>query len=81
MAHTLNANYTANINIMRINLGRGMTPAQANDVINSFKVQFIANNLYDDQAQQFINTMRALVVEHGTGIKVCLLYTSPSPRD
>jgi len=72
MIHTLNANYTANINIMRINLGRGMTPAQAFNAINSFEAQFITHNLYDDQAKQFINTMRALVVEHGTGIKVVL---------
>jgi len=70
---TLNENYAKNVEILRINLGRGMTQAQASAGINALQNKFLIAGLYDQDAEDFINEMRAVVVSHFTKIEVVLL--------
>jgi CII-binding regulator of phage lambda lysogenization HflD len=64
---TLNANYTKNIQILKENLDRGLSAAQSANTIDNMERQFERAGLYDDEAQQFIATMRATVLDHFSG--------------
>lgn len=55
MVHTLPDNYKRNIKILRENIKRGMTPSQATRVIEAWRAQFVAHNLYGDAEKEFIN--------------------------
>ena len=70
MPKTLNANYKRNVEILKINLGRGLEASQANNTINGMEAQFERANLYGPDEKQFINEMRAAVIEHFTSVKV-----------
>ena len=67
---TLPSNYQTNVNILKENLKRGMSASQANGAIDHFENQFKQANLYGDNEQEFIITMRATVIEHFTLISV-----------
>ncbi len=67
---TLPDNYKKNIEILQINLDRGMSATQANQAIDSMYNQFKRANLLDDTAQNYINAMREQVIEHFTNITV-----------
>lgn len=58
---TLKENYAKNLEIMRKNIHRGMSEAQALQVINSFEKQFIAAKLYSEDERAFIEALRDLV--------------------
>ena len=64
MTHTLQNNYSKNLDVMRENLKRGITSEQATQVINGMQDQFINASLYNDDEKAFINDMRALVASH-----------------
>jgi hypothetical protein len=68
--HTLNNNYKRNIAILKKNLKRGMSVEVANHAITGMELQFRSNNIFNDDEKQYINTMRAIVIEHFTHIKV-----------
>ncbi len=70
---TLNENYAKNVEILKINLSRGMTQAQATAGIDALKNKFLVAGLYDQEAENFINEMRAVVVSHFTKIEVVLV--------
>ena len=69
---TLNENYKRNVEILKINLERGMTAKQANQRINGLVSQFTQANLYDTDAKDFINEMRATVIEYFTDLTINL---------
>ena len=71
--HTLNANYQRNIEILKLNLKRGLTVEQAQNTINGMHKQFVSAGLYDDEARAFIHAMRGVLVEHFTKIEVVLV--------
>lgn len=63
MVHTLPDNYKRNIKILRENIKRGMTPSQAVQVIEAWRSQFVAHNLYGDAEKEFINQALEVVGE------------------
>ena len=69
---TLPQNYQKNIEILKENLSRGMTATQANSAIAGLKKQFINAGLYNEIEQDFINEMRACVIEHFNHIGVVI---------
>ena len=52
---TLNENYSRNINILKENMRRGMTSEQAYKVIDSWRHQFVKNNVFGKEEKDFIN--------------------------
>lgn len=72
MVYTLPDNYKRNIKILRENIKRGMTPSQAIQVIEEWRSQFVAHNLYGDNEKAFINEALAVVGEktHLTVVEV-----------
>lgn len=67
---TLNSNYQRNVDILKENLKRGLTQGQANDVINGMEAQFKQAGLYDEEAREYINTMRKILIKHFLYIEV-----------
>lgn len=61
---TLNENYKRNIAILKENMRRGMTVSQATSVINSWRGQFVKNDLYGDEEKEFIDQALAVVGEY-----------------
>jgi hypothetical protein len=57
----MNDNFTKNIDIMRKNLHRGMTEAQALQVINSMEKQLIGAMQYTVESRDYIAKMRETV--------------------
>lgn len=55
---TINANYAKNIEILKINIARGMDPIQAGAVIDNMAVQFIRAGLYNKEAREYIQAMQ-----------------------
>ena len=66
--NTIKDNYAKNVNILKINLDRGLSLDQANDTIKHFKNTFKQNNLYGDDEVAFIDDMQQAVNKH-FGIK------------
>jgi len=66
---TLNENYKKNVAILKENLNRGMTSTQAQYPIDGMEAQFKRANLYNEEAQAFIQAMRDTVVQH-FGVKI-----------
>lgn len=56
---TLNENYKRNIAILKENMARGMTQAQASAVIRGMQAQFERAGLYDNEARAYIEEMQA----------------------
>ena len=54
---TLKSNYQKNIEVMRINLERGLDPSFAIQSIRNWRKQFIDHNLYGDEERAFINDL------------------------
>lgn len=52
---TLKNNYAKNIEILRENLKRGMTPSMAIKVIEGWRTQFVNHKLYGEDEVEFIN--------------------------
>lgn len=71
---TLNNNYKKNIDILKENIKRGLTQSMAIQAIDNMENQFVNSNLYDDEAQEFINEMREVV--NSSFIKATDLATS-----
>lgn len=67
---TLSANYSRNIEIMKENLRRGMTASMANSAIDGMEKQFKSSGLYGESEQDYINAMRAVVIEHFTHMSI-----------
>lgn len=63
MVHTLPDNYKRNIGILRENIKRGMSASQAIQVIEAWRAQFVAHDLYGDAEKEFINQALAVVGE------------------
>lgn len=61
---TLNNNYQRNIDILKENLKRGLTEEQANNVVNGMESQFKQAGLYDEEAREYINAMRKILIKH-----------------
>lgn len=55
---TLPDNYARNVEIMRKNIHRGLTEAQALQVVNRFEKQFKSAKLYGEAERAFIEAMR-----------------------
>lgn len=72
MVKTLPSNYKRNIDILRENIKRGMTAKQALQVIESWRAQFVAHELYGEAEKQFINEALAVVepITHITVMEV-----------
>lgn len=76
---TLNENYKRNIAILKENMARGMTQAQAGAVIDNMATQFIRAGLYNNEARAYIEemqatagikTIKAVDMARGMGIEV-----------
>lgn len=67
---TLNENFKRNLDIMGENLRRGLDMERANAVIDNMERQFLNANLYDKEAQEFIEDMKALVLSHFTKVNI-----------
>ena len=67
---TLNKNYSRNVEILKENLKRGMTFQQVNNVIDSQEKQFKNANLYNQDEKDYINVMRAVIVNNFTHINI-----------
>lgn len=63
MARTLNENYTRNINILKENMKRGMSPSQATQVIDSWREQFVKYDKFGKEEKKFINDALKVVEE------------------
>lgn len=70
MIKTLNSNYQKNIKIMAINLNKGMSYDMAIKIIDGQVAQFKNANLYDAQAQDYINELKSVVISHFSKIQV-----------
>lgn len=57
----LKANYQANINIMKENIKRGMTPAQVIQVVEGWRSQFEKAGLYGEDEKDFLNACLELI--------------------
>lgn len=67
---TENQNYKKNISILKENLKRGLTIDQAVSIINNMQDQFINAGLYNSNEKQYINDMRALLIDNAIHINV-----------
>lgn len=54
---TLKSNYQKNIEVMRINLERGLDTSFAIQSIRNWRQSFIDHNLYGDDERAFINDL------------------------
>lgn len=75
MIHTLPDNYSKNLEVMKINLSRGLDASFAYQAVKNMKQRFINANLYGEAEKQFINQMTEAIeahIEKHTGIKVKL---------
>lgn len=70
---TLNENFKRNLDIMGENLRRGLDMERANAVIDNMERQFLNANLYDKEAQEFIQDMKALVLSHFTKVNINII--------
>lgn len=65
----LKDNYKRNVDILRENLRRGLTPSQAVKIVKSWREQFEKHGLYGEDEKAFIN--QALEeIENYTHLKV-----------
>jgi hypothetical protein len=60
---TLNENFVKNLDIMRKNIHRGMTEAQANEVIDRMEAQLKGAMQYTTEAREYIRQMRQVVAD------------------
>jgi hypothetical protein len=67
---TLNKNYARNVDILKENLRRGMTASMANRAIDGQEAQFKRAGLFNEQEQDYINQMRACVIQHFTHVSI-----------
>lgn len=63
---TLKDNYQKNVDILKENIKRGMSKDQANIAINNMQNSFLMARLYDEDAQDFIKTMKNIVKDEFT---------------
>lgn len=61
---TLKNNYQKNIEVMRINLERGLDVSAAIQTIRKMRQSFIDHNLYGDDEQAFINDLLKEVAKY-----------------
>jgi hypothetical protein len=66
-------NYKRNIDILKINLNRGMTAKQANAAISNMVKEFTLANMYNSPEQLYIDQMYATVIEYFTKISVAVI--------
>ena len=67
---TLKENYQKNVNIMIVNLKRGLTKNQADKITDNFRTQLLDNNLYEEDEANFIQELKRVILEHFTMIKI-----------
>ena len=63
MTTILNENFARNIEIMRKNIHRGMTEAQANEVIDRMESQLKNAMQYTVESREYIRQMRQVVTD------------------
>ena len=61
---SIKENFKKNIEILQINLERGMSCKQAFNAIDNQEKQFISFNTYGEDEKDYINEMRATVIKH-----------------
>lgn len=67
---TLNENYKRNCEILKENIKRGMSFEQCKKAIDTQEKQFKNAGLYDTDAKNYINEMRAIVLNKFTHLQV-----------
>lgn len=68
---TLNQNYRANVEIMKENIKRGMTPSQVYNQVNHWRSMFQATNNYGKEEKTFLNECLSLVEDKThLGVKI-----------
>ena len=70
---SLPQHFAKNVEILKINLGRGMTAEMANNAIDGMEQRFEFEKLYNDTERAYINEMRATVIEHFTKVSVAVV--------
>lgn len=67
---TLPDNYKKNIEILKINLERGMSYEMAKSGVDAQEKSFVDNNLYDETAKEYIQDLRAVLLGHFTATHI-----------
>jgi 5'-3' exonuclease len=70
---TLKENYKRNIDILKENLKRGITQDQIDKIINAQENAFTSAGLYNEEEKDYINEMRAVVIEYFTHLKINII--------
>lgn len=70
---TLKENYKRNIDILKENFKRGMTLELATKLIDNQEQQFKNAGLYKEPEQDYINEMRATMINNFTHLKINII--------